>query len=160
MEDKTQERLLKECVGQVTLLQYATRENIPQAVQLILEKGGDPNYAHDNAETPIHMAARCGYPEILKMLLENSNRRTRDSIGGNSPLHSVAKYAHDSPSHHECLKMLLEKRWGKEERFDVNAVVSESCYFTLRCYLNFSSRFFTFSRSNFLKNFPCTFFFL
>lgn len=53
-------------------LALATRSNFVAIVQLLVEAGVDVNYFDEGGETALHMAARYGYTECAKVLLEGS----------------------------------------------------------------------------------------
>jgi glycerophosphodiester phosphodiesterase len=53
-------------------LALATRSNFVAIVQLLVEAGVDVNYVDEGGETALHMAARYGYTECAKALLEGS----------------------------------------------------------------------------------------
>ncbi|KAF2855944.1 glycerophosphocholine phosphodiesteras-like protein Gde1 [Plenodomus tracheiphilus IPT5] len=54
-------------------LSLATRSNFVEIVRLLVEAGVDVNYQDEGGETALHMAARYGYTECAKALLEGSN---------------------------------------------------------------------------------------
>ncbi|KAI8941427.1 hypothetical protein NX059_002649 [Plenodomus lindquistii] len=54
-------------------LALATRSNFVEIVRLLVEAGVDVNYQDEGGETALHMAARYGYAECAKALLEGSN---------------------------------------------------------------------------------------
>jgi glycerophosphodiester phosphodiesterase len=54
-------------------LALATRSNFVAIVRLLVEAGVDVNYVDEGGETALHMAARYGYVECAKVLLEGSN---------------------------------------------------------------------------------------
>jgi glycerophosphodiester phosphodiesterase len=54
-------------------LTLATRSNFVDIVKLLVEAGVDVNYRDDGGETALHMAARYGYDECAKVLLEGSS---------------------------------------------------------------------------------------
>ena len=39
-------------------------------VQLLLDRGADPNQADEGGETPLHYAARWGHKDVVQLLLE------------------------------------------------------------------------------------------
>jgi glycerophosphodiester phosphodiesterase len=53
-------------------LSLATRSNFVDIVKLLVEAGVDVNYQDEGGETALHMAARYGYDECAKVLLEGS----------------------------------------------------------------------------------------
>jgi len=54
-------------------LALATRSNFVEIVQLLVDAGVDVNYQDEGGETALHMAARYGFTECAKVLLEGSN---------------------------------------------------------------------------------------
>jgi glycerophosphodiester phosphodiesterase len=51
----------------------ATRSNFVDIVKLLVEAGVDVNYQDEGGETALHMAARYGYDQCAKVLLEDSS---------------------------------------------------------------------------------------
>ena len=63
------------------------------------------NITNNKEETPLHVAAKLGFYEIVEYLLENgANPYCIDSVG-NTPLHNAV-----INKHKECVRMLLEYR--------------------------------------------------
>lgn len=54
-------------------LALATRSNFVDIVKLLVDAGVDVNYQDDGGETALHMAARYGYDQCAKVLLEGSS---------------------------------------------------------------------------------------
>lgn len=54
-------------------LALATRSNFVDIVKLLVEAGVDVNHQDDGGETALHMAARYGYDQCAKVLLEGSS---------------------------------------------------------------------------------------
>ncbi|QOY87327.1 ankyrin repeat domain-containing protein [Paludibaculum fermentans] len=68
-------------VNNWTVLQHAIHKNQPQAVDLLLAKGADPNLAHGKM-TPLMMAAGYGYDGIVRSLLKyGADPKVRNSDG-------------------------------------------------------------------------------
>jgi glycerophosphodiester phosphodiesterase len=59
-------------------LSLATRSNFVEIVKLLVEAGVDVNYRDEGGETALHMAARYGYDECAKVLLEGSRTNKAD----------------------------------------------------------------------------------
>lgn len=71
------------------LYQAIEWRNLP-AVELLLEKGYDPNTQNKNGSTALHIAATIGGKGIVELLLQhNANPNARDA-NQNTPLHSAA----------------------------------------------------------------------
>ncbi|EUC31299.1 hypothetical protein COCCADRAFT_101684 [Bipolaris zeicola 26-R-13] len=60
------------------VLSLATRSNFVGIVKLLVEADIDVNYQDEGGETALHMAARYGYDECAKVLLEGSNTNKAD----------------------------------------------------------------------------------
>jgi glycerophosphodiester phosphodiesterase len=54
-------------------LSLATRSNFVEIVKLLVDAGVDVNYQDKSGETALHMAARYGYDECAKVLLDGSS---------------------------------------------------------------------------------------
>lgn len=68
------------------LLQLASEENMIDLVKLLLENGADPNFSNLRRPTPLIIAARKGYTEIVNLLLTHKadvNLRFYASFGVN-----------------------------------------------------------------------------
>ncbi|EDU44462.1 UgpQ Glycerophosphoryl diester phosphodiesterase [Pyrenophora tritici-repentis] len=59
-------------------LALATRSNFVDIVRLLVEAGVDVNYQDEGGEAALHMAARYGYDECAKVLLEGSSINKAD----------------------------------------------------------------------------------
>jgi glycerophosphodiester phosphodiesterase len=70
----TEERLVsrKAIARSGAALTLATRSNFVDIVKLLVEAGVDVNYQDEGGETALHMAARYGYVECARALLEGS----------------------------------------------------------------------------------------
>ena len=81
--------------GYYTLLQYATLHRLGDVVQLLLERGADPNATTEReARSPILLASTKKYHEIMKLLLSSATNNKLDvnvtDIKGNTPLHHLS----------------------------------------------------------------------
>ena len=73
------ERLLSHCLVDVNReptapLRIAARKGNKDVVQLLLDRGADPNKANEDGRTPLHLAQFRGYTDIVKIL--------QDHVGG------------------------------------------------------------------------------
>ncbi|WIA32880.1 hypothetical protein OEZ86_006054 [Tetradesmus obliquus] len=75
-----------------TALVMAALSNGPARVRVLLKHGADPNEqsAHSR-ETGVHIAARYGYIEVLRLLLEGGANPLLLDVAGNSPLDAALK---------------------------------------------------------------------
>lgn len=69
-EEKLSSR--KQILQSGAALALATRSNFVTIVKLLVEAGVDVNYEDEDGETALHMAARNGYTECARVLLEGS----------------------------------------------------------------------------------------
>ncbi|RCN35063.1 ankyrin repeat protein [Ancylostoma caninum] len=62
-----------------------------ECAMMLLKSGGQPDVAQEDGETCLHLAARNGNKEIMRLLLnENANLQLM-SKAGETPLHVAAK---------------------------------------------------------------------
>ena len=77
-----------------------------EIVEVLLERGADPNVKDDNGQTPLHIAAQEGHVDVVRVLLERgADPRIADN-GGHIPL----DYAKDS-----TIRSLLESAMRSNE---------------------------------------------
>ena len=87
-----------------------------EIVHLLLRHGADPNMADDDAETPLHYAARNGFDQCVALLLNPSkfitdpktltrkaDSEARDNIFFWTPVFAAAIEGHES-----CVRALIE----------------------------------------------------
>ncbi|KAJ4430896.1 hypothetical protein ANN_19487, partial [Periplaneta americana] len=82
--------------GILTLLQLAVKENFPDVVKFLLEKGIDPNdiTKKGNESPPLIIATHCQNYEILKIFLKSSNSKFNINVKDakrNTALHFAAR---------------------------------------------------------------------
>ncbi|XP_076805923.1 dynein axonemal heavy chain 12-like [Clavelina lepadiformis] len=93
-------------------LYEACKEGHVGCVTTLLRHGASPHLVNCDGLFPIHIAAYQGYSDIVKHLLEVTNRQMAESCGM-SPLHSAAK-----GNHVEILEMLIKSG------YDVNVKIT------------------------------------
>jgi ankyrin repeat protein len=72
----------------MTALLLAIKENHPEIVKLLLDRGADPNQKTPQNWSPLHEAAVTGNPEIVSALLaKGANPRVFESQNHGTPLH-------------------------------------------------------------------------
>ena len=81
--------------GQHTLLQYATLHRLRDVVQLLLERGADPNATTEReTRSPILLASMNKDHEIMNLLLSSATNNKLDvnvtDVKGNTPLHHLS----------------------------------------------------------------------
>ncbi|NCF98931.1 MAG: hypothetical protein GWP39_05395, partial [Planctomycetia bacterium] len=74
-------------------------------VRLLISEGADVNYRGNQNWTPVLIASRYSYPEIVELLLEEGAEVNVSNNFGMTPLMFAAKYS----STPEIVQMLLEK---------------------------------------------------
>jgi ankyrin repeat protein len=80
---------LKDQAG-ATPLHYAAAAGRLQIVQLLLERGANPNVRTITTEqTPLHMAAMAGHAKVVQLLLNHKARATLSDAQGKTPLEYV-----------------------------------------------------------------------
>lgn len=73
-------------------LHVATDQNYPDMVKLLISKGVDINHQNEFAETALHNAAKGGFLEIAKILLQNSAKLNISSGLSGTPLDYAVYY--------------------------------------------------------------------
>ena len=73
-----------------TILGMAATCGHKDVVELLLDKGADPNMKNPNGLTPLHRAAYHGKLDLVKMLLDNGAEPNRVDSDGRTPLHWAA----------------------------------------------------------------------
>jgi ankyrin repeat protein len=78
-------------------------------VEFLLDHDANPNI-HDKGQawTALHFAARDGYSEIVKMLIQHGAQVDAVDVFGNSPLWRAAFNVPRNPTCLECLSVLLD----------------------------------------------------
>ncbi|XP_014294729.1 serine/threonine-protein phosphatase 6 regulatory ankyrin repeat subunit B [Halyomorpha halys] len=102
--------------GHILLLNEAVFNGKATEVIKLLEAGTFLESRDDRGRTPLHIAAKCGYDEIVELLLKFGGRLSARDDNGNSPLHIAVINKHT-----KCVKRLLQGG------ADTNAVDSAGC---------------------------------
>lgn len=94
----------------MTALAYAAEnyQHLPQCVQLLLERGADPNLPRKSQETPLHLATQRGYLDVVQMLVTYGADPSVQNI------HQV--YPLDLCGNHDEIRVLLELITHKQLR--------------------------------------------
>ena len=89
--------------GYITPLQVSAQCGNSDAVQILLDKGADPDKAELDEYGPLHMAALMGYKDVVKMLLDAGANPNKEAGEGNTALLVAAE-----KECKEVAKVLLE----------------------------------------------------
>ena len=74
-----------------TPLTLAAENGLKDMVQLLLDKGAEPNKPDQDGDTPLHTAAYLGYKDMVLLLLNRGADPNMADRGGHSPLHVAAR---------------------------------------------------------------------
>ena len=72
----------------------AGNANSKDVIQVLLERGADPDLADCYGRTPLHWAARCGNKDVLRHLLDSGAKPNSLDKAGRTPLHDAAWSGH------------------------------------------------------------------
>ena len=74
-----------------------------EALQLLLQYGGDPNIANQNGQTPLCLAAYFGKAEVVQLMLQYGGDPNRADNDGDTPVYVATVY-----DNFETLQLLLK----------------------------------------------------
>jgi uncharacterized protein len=72
--------------SKVTAIALASYNNSPPMVELLLQHGADPTIPSDEGNCALSTAIRCGYPDVVRVLLDSGMSATVDLHCGIAPL--------------------------------------------------------------------------
>lgn len=83
---------------------------------MLIENGAFSDVINLNSETPLHLAAKSGSVECMKILIENgASLQARDKIGKTCLDKAIESYKKNA-----CLTLLENKRFGIYSQFSFN----------------------------------------
>ena len=85
-------------------LYWAARYPYKDVVQLLLDKGAEPNKADGDGETPLHYSARNGYKYVVQFLLDRGAEPNKADGDGQTPLYRAVRNGCK-----EMVQLLLER---------------------------------------------------
>jgi ankyrin repeat protein len=100
-----------------SLLHLVTRLGQLTFVMLLVQAGADVNLQWEGCGTPLISACRGGHPDVVRFLLSNGAKASRQSGAGPSPLHWMVMFEEDQ------LQSIIEAL--KEHSGDINEFSSE-----------------------------------
>lgn len=86
---------IKDSGGSAPLLIASTAGNLV-GIQVMLERGADPNVGNTKGITPLHYAASKGHAELVRTLLQRGALVNARDGAKQCPLHRAASQGHDS----------------------------------------------------------------
>lgn len=79
-----------------SLLYHAAVNGKQEMVEILLEKGCNPDAKNEKGYTPLHAAALYGFTGVVEILLKNKARVNHQDVYGNTPLQeAVSNYKND-----------------------------------------------------------------
>lgn len=79
-----------------SLLYHAAVNGKKEMVEILLEKGCDPDAKNEKGYSPLHVAALYGFTGVVEILLKNKARVNIQDVYGNTPLQeAVSNYNND-----------------------------------------------------------------
>ncbi|MEZ0262462.1 MAG: ankyrin repeat domain-containing protein [Alphaproteobacteria bacterium] len=94
-------------------IELAVKRNDEQIVETLLQRGADPNQQIWHGETVVHLAAKEGYGEIIRLLKAYGGDLDRRGQFLSSPLDKALQH-----QHREAFEVLVELGANVEQRFD------------------------------------------
>jgi ankyrin repeat protein len=116
---------LNKMAGKQTMLQFSCRQELVEAVPLLLEAGFNPNLtSSDHPTPPLIIAAQKGNHQILQSLCNHEDIQINAIDNQESRQTALHKIVQQMPMNEncfiQCLEMLLEFR-GKNGTIEINA---------------------------------------
>lgn len=107
--------LALENVGDLTALQWAAASGHAKLAELVISKGVE-TVEHPHRQTPLHTAAACGHPDVIRVLVEHGMRTAVTDSTLQTPLHMAVIFQSA-----RAVRVLLElgadmtctDKWGK-----------------------------------------------
>ena len=94
----------KNCSNHKAALHYASSENKPEVVKILIDSGADVNIKDDYTSTaPLHISASNGYTRVTQLLLENGAEVDLKGSEGETPLAQATLSGHT-----EDAKLLID----------------------------------------------------
>ena len=87
-----------------TPLLMASKRGCEEVVQLLLDRGADPNKASEDGCTPLHRAAWRGDKDVVQLLLDGGADPNKADEHGWTPLHCAARH-----SRKDVVRLLLKR---------------------------------------------------
>ena len=85
-------------------LHWATRKGHKDVVQLLLDRGADPNKANEDGGTQLHSAASGGHIAVVQLLLDRGADPNKADIWEWTPLHRAVEYGRK-----DVVQLLLDR---------------------------------------------------
>ena len=109
----------KNCSSHKAPLHFASLENKPEVVKLLIDSGANVNIKDHYSSTPLHNSAVKGHTRVTQVLLENGAEVDEKNSDGDTPLGEAALYGHT-----EDAKILIEYGADGKYHFRPKAVLN------------------------------------